>query len=169
MFGANLVILAQSCDELLRRQAEFLTQAMTIPVWPERARGKNEMKPMMAYTTSLYLHLFLHNHWQVVVCIAMISLQCTYKHPDKKTQASHWQDSLCNISQPITVGMHGQTKWVIYKQCWSNTDGSTPTTLLLTLSPGVCWPLGVSLRHFHPNIYIKFDTNDAVVCNLAWS
>ena len=48
MFGANLVIPAQICDELLRGQGKVYgrmdgqTQATTIPLCPERSRGKNE-------------------------------------------------------------------------------------------------------------------------------
>ena len=55
MFGANLVIPAQICDDLSCRRGKVYgwidgqmdgstdgqTQATTIPLWPERLRGKN--------------------------------------------------------------------------------------------------------------------------------
>ena len=43
MFGANLVILAKICDELSCRQGKVYgqTQATTIPLRPERSKGKN--------------------------------------------------------------------------------------------------------------------------------
>ena len=52
MFGANFVILAQIYDELSREQgklqtdrrtADGQTQATTIPLQPERTRGKKDI------------------------------------------------------------------------------------------------------------------------------
>ena len=70
MFGANLVtLLAQTCDELTCGQGKVYgrtdgqidgqTQAMTIPIRPERPRGKNEK---LFYSNHIHTSNFMHGY-----------------------------------------------------------------------------------------------------------
>ena len=93
MFGANLVILAQICDELSCGQGKVygqtdgrvdgLTQSTTIPLWPEMPWGNKIISYVinalrLANISTLVWWYFHHQHrkgskWQHPVHITMIS------------------------------------------------------------------------------------------------
>ena len=74
MFGANLVILDQTCDQLSCRQGKVYgwtdgrTQATTIPLQPERPKGNKNFHPTVVgfrnvpkgYIALVFVHKILH-------------------------------------------------------------------------------------------------------------